>query len=53
MISVERMLDIICTEAVEGNELGGERSDLESELPAVEYTLELVEKRDGTLEWVE
>ena len=51
MISVESMLGIVCTEALESSETNNERGDLE--LPTVNYALELVENEDGTLEWVE
>ncbi len=54
MISIDSLLDMIATEAItgpEGQEYSIERR--ESNLPPINYPLQLIEKADGSYEWVE
>jgi len=50
MISIDRMLDIICTEAVETPEYKPENPDKSS---SIDYRLELIRNPDGNYEWLE
>jgi len=55
MNSINDLLDMICTEAVEYTGVqevlnkGGKLGDL----PPIHYALELIENSDGTLDWKE
>ena len=62
MISVEKLLGVVSTEAIEddvGNSddestaLGIALDDKGNPLPAIDYRLELIRKSDGSYEWVE
>lgn len=49
MISPENLLNMVCTEASEGTPPPAPAR----ELPVLRYDLELIEREDGSLEWVE
>ena len=68
MNSLQELLDMVVTEAVEGPEVPEDHADgassidnnrpeqyplSETELPPIRFDLELIQERDGTYRWVE
>ena len=67
MIRVKKLVDMVCTEAITGQgredafHHGGGKGRLpeppqergDYSLPPINYGLELIERKDGTLVWVE
>ena len=60
MISVDQLLNIICTEALErdyvesvGQGLPLASDSIRTQLPPIRYDLQLIRNADGTLVWVE
>jgi hypothetical protein len=48
MISIDMLMDMIYTEGIDG----GDQKDVVM-LPPIRYDLELIEKVNGVMEWVE
>ena len=58
MIGINSLLDMICTEAIEGGDIMTNHPAPESHhpspaLPPINYALELIEGPDGTYVWME
>lgn len=53
MISLNSLLNMVATEAVEATEQSGESYSGKTETPCIRYNLELIEQSDGSLEWME
>lgn len=55
MISLKKLLDIVCTEAVESIAEGERQNpnNTRQTLPPIRYNLELIQDKDGNLYWAE
>ena len=54
MLSIENILDIIHTESIENEPIEPKKlHDYSKNLPSFDYKLELIERPDGSLYWVE
>jgi len=51
MIRLDKLLDIVCTESLEGGDIFSE--DRQSDLPSIQYNYEVMEGEDGELYVVE